>query len=910
MFKQRSLPLFSLIVLFIAILLPVVFMAGPSLAAPSSVTLVGSLQDELGCPGDWQADCAATHLAEAGNDVWRAEFTVPAGSWEYKMALNDKWDFSYPGSNKALTLDAETAVRFYFDDKTKAVIDNVNDQVAVAAGSFQDQLGCPGVWQPDCVNTLLTDVDGDGIYHFTTNAIPVGGYEFKVALDEGWEFSFPGSNVPFTVTADGDIVTIIYDSATNDVNVTVESGSGLEPGDEDLVSPPVRIDASNEIFYFVLPDRFDNGDPGNDEGGDSSGDSLVNGFLPTDKGFYHGGDIAGLMGKLDYLDGLGVSAIWMTPQFTNSWVQGDGTIAGSSAGYHGYWQIDYGQIDPHFGTNQEMIDFINAAHARGIKVFFDVVINHTGDVITYQEGVFTYRNKEEYPYRDADGNEFDDRDYAGTDTFPPLDPAVSFPYTPIFATPEDATAKNPAWLNNSIYYHNRGDSTFAGESSLYGDFFGLDDLFTEHHVVVDGMIDIHKNMITEFGIDGFRVDTVKHVNDELWEQFVPAILAHAEAQGNPDFFVFGEVFSGDPVFTSRYTTQLPFPSLLDFGFDGAVKAFASAGLDTDGLRDIFANDDYFTDADSNAYGLVKFIGNHDIGRLGYDIDVTNPGAADAERVARSELAHALMFFSRGVPLIYYGDEQGFTGDGGDKDARQDMMPSLVPSYNDDDLIGTVATTADANFDNTHPLYQTYSDYAAIRDAHLALRQGAQLHRYSEASAGIYAFSRIERGEQIEYVVALNNAESADSATFQIASPDTTFSEIYPGDGPALASDAGGNLTVTVPGLDFVIYHADSPIPASTTAPGIIITTPEAGAEVTGRVEIAAEVNAEVLAEVTFAVSVDGGEYQVIGTDDNAPYRVFYDVSDLPAGTDLTFKAFVNDLASNLNADKVSVAVGA
>ncbi|NIQ96102.1 MAG: alpha-amylase, partial [Desulfuromonadales bacterium] len=175
--------------------------------------------------------------------------------------------------------------------------------------------------------------------------------------------------------------------------------------------------------------------------------------------------------------------------------------------------------------------------------------------------------------------------------------------------------------------------------------------------------------------------------------------------------------------------------------------------------------------------------------LGHDIDVSNPGADDAERLARSKLAHALMFFSRGIPLIYYGDEQGFVGDGGDKDARQDMFPSQVASYNDDDLIGTDATTADDNFDPNHPLYQAFSQFAALRQGHLALRQGAQFHRYSAPSAGIYALSRLDRDEQVEYIVALNNAESTETATFRTASPDTTFSAIYPDSGPALNSNA-------------------------------------------------------------------------------------------------------------------------
>ena len=869
-----------------------------------SVTIAGSFQQELGCPGDWQPECSVTQLTEAGNGVWRGLFTIPAGSWEYKAALNGTWDVSYPANNKAFSVAADTAVRFYFDAKTTAVLDSVSDVVAVAAGTFQAALGCSGDWQPSCVNTLLTDADGNGIYTFVSSSIPSGNHEFKVALDETWDVSYPADNVAFSV-ADGETVTISYDAATNDVSVNVGS-DGLEPGDEDLVRGSLRTDLANEVFYFVLPDRFDDGNPANNTG-NIAGDALDHGYLPTDKGYYHGGDLAGLQGKLDYLQQLGVTAIWMTPQFTNRPVQGDGTIAGSSAAYHGYWQIDYTQIDPHFGTNAEMQALIDDAHGRGMKVFFDIVINHTGDIITYEEGIFTYRNKTDFPYRDANGVIFDDRDYAGTGTFPPLDPAVSFPYTPVFETPEGASAKNPAWLNNPIYYHNRGDSTFSGESSLYGDFFGLDDLFTEHPDVVAGMIDIHKNMITEFGIDGFRVDTVKHVNDELWEEFVPAILAHATAVGNPDFFVFGEVFSGDPAFASRYTTELAFPSVLDFGFDGAATGFAARSQATDQLRDFFAGDDWYTDDDSNAYGLVKFIGNHDIGRFGFAIDGANPGAPDAERVARAELGYALSYFSRGIPLVYYGDEQGFTGDGGDKDARQDMLPSQVPSYNDDDLIGTTSTTADANFDQTHPLYVSFNEFAQLRNDHVALRQGAQIHRYSQGSAGIYAFSRIDPVERVEYVVVFNNSESAATADFVIGSPDATFSEIFDS-GASTLSVAGDTASVSMAGLSAAVYRADSGLPVATGAPGISMNAPAPGAEVNGRVEVGATVSTSAYAEVTFAVSVDGSAYTVIGTDDNAPYRVFYDVSALPDGTPVTFKAIVNQ-DQNLNASKVSALVG-
>ena len=322
-----------------------------------------------------------------------------------------------------------------------------------------------------------------------------------------------------------------------------------------------------------MPDRFANGDPSNDQGG-LSGDRLVTGFDPTDKGFYHGGDLAGLAAKLDYLDQMGVTAIWMTPVFKNKPVQGSGSDI--SAGYHGYWITDFTQFDPHFGTNAELQNLIAQAHARGIKVFFDIILNHTADVIQYAENQYGYRSKADYPYRDADGLPFDDRDYAGTGTFPPLDAAKSFPYTPV-VPPAEANVKVPAWLNNPIYYHNRGNSTFAGENSTYGDFFGLDDLFTEQPAVVDGMINIHKYWIDNFDIDGFRIDTVKHVNAEFWQQFTPAILDYARSVNKPDFFIFGEVYSSNEQLLSYYTTDGDMPGVLDFRFQEQARNYVSQG---------------------------------------------------------------------------------------------------------------------------------------------------------------------------------------------------------------------------------------------------------------------------------------------------------------------------------------------
>ena len=134
------------------------------------------------------------------------------------------------------------------------------------------------------------------------------------------------------------------------------------------------------------------------------------------------------------------------------------------------------------------------------------------------------------PYKDAAGRVFDDRDYAGTGSFPSLDANSSFPYTPVL-DPAERDLKVPGWLNDVTLYHNRGDTTFTGEDSLYGDFFGLDDLFTENPRVVRGMIGIYRTWIREMGIDGFRIDTMKHVDDAFWQRFGPAILRYARAAG-------------------------------------------------------------------------------------------------------------------------------------------------------------------------------------------------------------------------------------------------------------------------------------------------------------------------------------------------------------------------------------------
>ncbi|MCB9128551.1 MAG: pullulanase-type alpha-1,6-glucosidase [Ardenticatenales bacterium] len=903
--------LFALFVLIAILLIP---LAVPRWSASSSAAasglldwvVTGNFQDEISSCADWDNACAETQMEDTdGDGVYRfVTDLLPSGIYEYKVVESGNWGNAFPPDNVIFSADG-SELRWYFEPGTTRVMDNANQCIATVVGDFQDELG-GNEWDPTNLRTLMWQEEAGSDWYATTETIPAGEWAYKVARDEGWAASHPDDNVLLSLS-DTTEVTFRYNCATNEVQDSVNNAQS----DEELVRPVVQHPIQDDIFYFVLPDRFENGDPSNDTGG-IAGTRLDHGFDPTDKGFYHGGDFAGILDRMGYLENLGITSIWMTPIFKNKPVQGSGSDA--SAGYHGYWILDYTDTDPHFGTLVELTNLVTSVHGLDIKLFFDIITNHTADVIKYQEGQYNYVSKADFPYRDANGVIFDDKDYAGTGTFPPLDPDVSFPYTPVFEDPADGSIKVPDWLNDRTLYHNRGDSTFSGESSEYGDFFGLDDLFTEHFAVVDGMTDIYQQWISDVGIDGYRVDTVKHVNMEFWRDWVPAVMDHAAAEGDPDFFIFGEVFDSNAAFMSQYTTDPDFPAVLDFGFQSVAPSFAANGSPTNVLRDFFLNDDYFTDEDSNVYQLPVFLGNHDIGRVGRTIQLANPTAPDSEWVARSELAHGLMYFARGVPIIYYGDEQGFVGDGGDKDARQDMFPSQVASYNDDDLIGTTATTADSNFDESHPLYQAFAEYGDLYQNHVALRRGAQIHRYSSDSAGIYAFSRIDRDEQIEYVIAFNNAEASSQATFGVYQANESFTPIYPtlndAAGGVIISDADGQLTVTVPALSFAIYRATNALPPSSAAPAISIDSPQDGEAVLGRVEIAASLDSDQLAEVTFAVRVgDDVEYTPIGTDNNPPYRLFYDTSALEVGTALSFKAIVNDLNDHYSSDSVNVTVG-
>lgn len=574
---------------------------------------------------------------------------------------------------------------------------------------------------------------------------------------------------------------------------------------------------TDEIIYFLLPDRFENGDSSNDRGG-LEGGRLVTGFDPSAKGFYHGGDLQGLISRLDYIQALGATAVWVAPIFKNRPVQG--APGRESAGYHGYWITDFTRVDPHFGTDADMHAFAEAVHARGMKLYLDIVVNHTADIINYREcpkRACPYRSRADYPYTRRDGvagKEInrgflgDAAPYQTEENFATLtDP--DYAYTP-FVPPGLEHAKVPEWLNDPIYYHNRGNSTFHGESSTMGDFGGLDDVMTENPRVVRGFIEIFGDWIDQYGIDGFRIDTAQHVNPEFWRRFVPAMRARAAARGIPNFHIFGEVSTDtfDPGKLARHTRVDGLPAVLDFGFAFAVQETVAESAGTDRLAELFADDALYEGGAAAARQLPTFISNHDRGRFGYFVRKARPLAADDEVLRRVALGYAMLMTLRGVPVIYYGDEQGLAGTGDDQDAREDMFGSKTASYNAERRIGTSATTAHSLFGTDHPLYKTIAELSMLRRGNAALRDGEQLVRASARTPGIFAVSRLDAGHTTEILIAFNTSMQAIDAQVEIDPASRRFRSLR--GVCAQTESAPGSYHVRVPALDYLICASVPP----------------------------------------------------------------------------------------------------
>jgi glycosidase len=590
-----------------------------------------------------------------------------------------------------------------------------------------------------------------------------------------------------------------------------------------------KVGLSQDLIYFVMPDRYKDGDKKNNDNG---------GFNTSLTAFYHGGDLKGLTGTcepgddgLARIKSLGFTAVWLTPLVTQQ------EAIGAGSGYHGYWGVDFLNVDPHLGTNADMLDFSNCAKKLGLKIVLDVVTNHTGDVIKYR----------------------------GTE-----------PYLPA----ESRNVKNPAWLNDLSNYHNVGDVDRcwgAGNCTKLGDFYGLDDLATEKPVVYKGWADVYGQWVSKYGIAGFRVDTARHVDDNFFKNWSPLIKNTAKKTGIKDFTIFGEVFDYSALNLMTYVRQNKIETVLDFPFQAKATEYASGYSNAPTLSALFENDDYYISAQSSPSNLVTFLGNHDVGRVGYIIASKRIQPAD-QLLPRTNLANALMYFSRGIPVVYYGDEVGMTGSNSGKDqfARQDMFQTDVELWKNEIRVGGSPIGNGNAFAVTSqsPVANYLIKLAEIRKSNPALANGPMLERYSKHA--LYVISKKDVAENREYLVAFNNSDTDEIVKVATATSGGEWTQIL---GTTKVESNLNVVSFNVPALSTIVLKASNTINQFTTKHTKLVTSVD---DLTGFYKVKAGITSrDFLSVEFFARNAGTTKWISQGVDTGAPYSIFIDPLDFP-----------------------------
>ena len=594
-----------------------------------------------------------------------------------------------------------------------------------------------------------------------------------------------------------------------------------------VISPKVGL--SQDLIYFVMPDRYKDGDKKNNDNG---------GFNTSLTAFYHGGDLKGLTGTcepgddgLARIKSLGFTAVWLTPLVTQQ------EAIGAGSGYHGYWGVDFLNVDPHLGTNADMLEFSKCAKKLGLKIVLDVVTNHTGDVIKYL------------------GNS---------------------PYIPA----EFKNLKNPAWLNDLNNYHNVGDVGRCwgnGNCTKLGDFYGLDDLATEKPVVYKGWADVYGRWISKYGISAFRVDTARHVDDKFFKNWSPLIKTTAKKSGIKDFTIFGEVFDYSTLNLMTYVRQNKIETVLDFPFQAKATEYASGYSNAPTLSALFENDDYYISAQSSPSNLVTFLGNHDVGRVGYIIANKRIQPVD-QLLPRTNLANALMYFSRGIPVVYYGDEVGMTGSNSGKDqfARQDMFKTDIELWKNEIRVGGLPIGDGDAFSATSqsPVANYLIKLAEIRKSNPALANGPMLERYSKNA--LYVISKKDVAQNREYVVAFNNSDTDEIVTVTTATSGGEWTQIL---GTTKVEAKLNVLSFNVPALSTIVLKAGTTINQFATKHTKLGTSVD---DLTGFYKVKAGISSKDFLSVEFfARNVGTTKWLSQGVDTGAPYSIFIDPLDFP-----------------------------
>lgn len=634
-----------------------------------------------------------------------------------------------------------------------------------------------------------------------------------------------------------------------------------------LASDASRSSFANDSIYFVMTDRYKNGDPTNDYAGMNSTNKQITGFDNQDPGYYHGGDLAGLSDGCDKTDGsgeglprikkMGFTAVWITPPFKQNYVQG------GSAAYHGYWINDFTTIDPHWGTNDQFKSFVDCAHRLGMKVVLDIVMNHTGDIISYRDNSYGYHTS---PNTSA--------------------------YIPSWAT----NIKSPSWLNDLNNYHNQGNiSDWNNQQQLQnGDFIGLDDIKTESDTVINGFADVFSTWVNDYGVDGFRVDTARHIDNQYFTKWWSKMKDKSK---NPNIFAFGEFWDNNPITQSNYMRKYGLPSALDFTFQSKVLGFASGGS-ASGLSSVYDSDNFYISPSKSPNDLVTFLGNHDLGRVGWLLNQSGD-----TRIKSDLLAHDILFLTRGIPAVYYGDEVGMIGWGGDKSARQDMFPTAVSNWRTEDRVFGSPIGTGSSLTVTTDLSNRITLLNALRKSNPALSSGSQTTRVNDGNTLVV--SRFDAASRTEYLVGFNSATSAKSIKVVSATPSSNWLPLLGGSN--ISSNSAGEVTLTIPARSTVVYKAASALPLANDSVSVAL-----GASLdtsSSSVQLSAGVMNNDLGSVTFVAKKADGVWKAIGTDDSRSFGMTWDyrpfVGDaVPSGTKVSFAAIYKSSSGAISVSAV------
>jgi glycosidase len=555
-------------------------------------------------------------------------------------------------------------------------------------------------------------------------------------------------------------------------------------------------DWRDRVIYQVLIDRFADGDSSNNYDVDR-----------TAAARWHGGDWAGLEGRLDYLQQLGVDALWISPVYRN--VETDADVDG----YHGYWPQDFTAPNPHFGDVMALRSLVRAAHNHGMVVIIDVVTNHVGQLFFYDINLNGHADEQVRGSGPRSPvihiNEHDpDWDKRGIQSETSLGEAGPAPIIFKHDPKTNHMPPLPKVLQRAEMYNRRGRTLDFEDPDqlLHGDFpGGLKDLDTTRCEVKQAMVDSYARWIELTNADGFRIDTIKHVEREFWRYFAQKLRQRLASQGKKNFFMFGEAFDGRPDLVGAYTkSELPSADQLTrenqcvkdgrpitgdqldgvFHFPQYYQAIRDVfrdGQSTDRIEKLWAERTKHYGDKPNELGtnlppfktLVNFIDNHDVPRFLFQGDV-----------AGLHLSLLFVMTEEGLPCIYYGTEQRLAG-GNDPANREDMW-----------LTG---------YDTNAPTYRFIQQLGGLRKKHAALRRGDQRVVWAsnraadEPDAGIFAYERSKGDAGDSYALVVINAHKKhkSSPVFQgapmkvTAAPGTVLVDVL---GNA-ASPAGTKYTV-------------------------------------------------------------------------------------------------------------------